>query len=840
MLRTKDKATLLKKTPDLRAEKDAAMSDIPASTYIPFAIHLAPGVVKLRQNGDLCATWRLHGITFETASDDQIKAAKNQLVNFLHSIRASDQAEPTALWVHRVRRGLTDRLEGNYPSKFARDFTLRYADNLDKTPFAANELYFTVIMRPSEGATKQFKRSRVTNATSIVEFDAGTLERFAVLCGQVSQSMRNYGAERLACFERTTPTGNVLTISPMLTFYKFLLTGVFEDVAVEPSAIYNYLCDARIFAGDRNGIVQINHPRKRTFVGYMDLLDYPEFSFPGMNNTVFYGNYEFVETQSFSFLSKREGVDAIKLQQKRMISSGEGSPEQIEGLDLAVEDVRNGRVFMGEYHYSIGVFGDSIALTQTNMAAARTALQEDAGYKVATVDMIPECAHFAQLPGNWEWRPRSATVTSKNFACFSPLHNFDLGKREGNPWGEALMIFDTPSRQPHYFNFHAPIYGEDRWRKEDPGNVFICGQIGSGKDVVLDTILTHASKVPNLRGLYFDKDRGAETFIRAMGGMYRQLIRAQPTGFNPFQWEPTPKTIAFVKKLVMQCARQNPSERLPAKMDNELSLTVERVFAAPDIATRRISLMLQFVGEASDLGQRLSKWCRTQSRVGSNAWVFDNARDTTDFSTHALFGYDYTEFLDDEECGPAIIAYLLEAADTLLNGEPFYFVMNEFSKILNAKSPVLLEFARDKQTTIRKLNGVGIFITQSPSQLVGHAIAATIREQCVTQIYLANPAADESDYVTEFKMTPAEFDIIKGFTPESRQFLVKQGDRSTVCRLNLYGFNDALTVFGSTPTTLTLLDEMRARLGSDDPDVWLEPFLEAVRGSKLKQIARAA
>ena len=81
--------------------------------------------------------------------------------------------------------------------------------------------------------------------------------------------------------------------------------------------------------------------------------------------------------------------------------------------------------------------------------------QDGSGFKMSPVDVIPECAWYAQIPGNWSLRPREATITSRNFVCLSPFHNFARGKRAGNPWGEALALFKTPSGQPYYFNFHA-------------------------------------------------------------------------------------------------------------------------------------------------------------------------------------------------------------------------------------------------------------------------------------------------------------------------------------------------------------------------------------------------
>lgn len=826
-----------KKTGDLGEALDAAHGQIHVARYIPFSVHTTPEVVKLTSNGDLCATWRLHGIPFETASVEQVSAAKRQLVNFLHSIRGTDQAEPTALWVHRVRRGVTDELKGNFPSTFAKNLNAKYYERLGGQSLLLNELYITLVLRPSVGASGAVRRMRAKSVEAMAEFDQATHERFEILCQQVSGSLAKYGSERLGCFERTATSGAKITSSSMLSFYKYLLTGVYETVDVQPSSISNYLCDARIFSGDANGVVQVNHPARKTFVGYLDLLDYPAMSEPGMNNCLFYGDYEFVETQSFSFNTKREGVEALQLQQKRLQSGGEGSMEQVQEMNVAIEDVRNGRVFMGEYHYTLGVYGDTVAQAQLNMSAARTALQEDVGYSVATIDVIPECAHFAQLPGNWSWRPRSAKITSRNFACLAPMHNFDMGKREGNPWGNAVTILQTPARQPFYLNLHQTVIGRNREGEKDPGNTFICGMTGTGKSVFLGFILSQLTKVPGLRVLFFDKDRGAEVLIRALGGNYRQLTRSQPTGFNPFQWEPTPSTIKFVEKLVIQCALRANESALPIDVENGIILAVRRVFEQPEKSTRRISAILQHVGANSPIGERLAKWCRTAGRIGSNAWVLDNAQDTTNFSGGSIFAYDYTEFLGDSECGPVILSYILEAADTLIDGAPFVYIMEEFAKMVAAESQTLVEFARDKQTTIRKLNGAGIFVTQSPSQVNQYPIGATLREQCVTQIYLPNPGGDASDYVDGFKLTPTEFESIKALAPESRMFLVKQGDRSTVCSLNLYGLADELEVLTGTPESVGVLDEVRRELQTDHPDVWMAPFLDRLKDRKKRQSA---
>lgn len=823
-----------KKNGTLEDSKRIANGMVEAGRYIPMSSQITPGIIKFRANGDLCATWKLHGVPFESTPESEIAAAKEALVSFLHAIRGTEQAEPTALWVHRIRREFTDELPGEFSSEFASNLNSKYWAMMGTKPMMLNEIYLSVVLRPSKGATNQFKFLTAFTDDARKELQQGVIDRFETLCAQVSASLKKYGGERLVCVDKVNGAGQTVTKSPALSLFKFLLTGVWEDVTLAKSAIYNYLCDARIHAGDTNGIVQAIHPKKTTYVGYMDFADYPEFSDTGMLNALFYGDYPFVETQSFSYLNKRDGIASLELQRNRLKTSGEASEQQIDSMNDAIEDVRNGRVFMGDYHYTLAIHGGSVKGVKDSMSKARAILQEDLDFKVAAIDVIPECAHFAQLPGNWRWVPRKAQLHTRNFASLSPMHNFDLGKRSQNPWGDALTILRTPGGQPYYLNLHQVVHGQNRTGKKDAGNTFICGMTGTGKSVTMGFILSQMQKVKGLRTLFFDKDQGAEIMIRALGGSYRTLKRGQYTGFNPFQWPATPANVSFLQELVKQCCLRGEGDTLSARAENELNDAIGRVLALPDKQHRRISTLLQFIDRGNDLAERLSKWCHTETVQGSNAWVLDNEWDTTDFSNQSIFGFDYTDFLNDPECGPIILSYILYSAETLLNGDPYVYVMEEFAKMVASKAQTLVEFARDKQTTIRKLNGLGIFVTQSPSQVIQYPIGDTLREQCVTQIYLPNPAANRKDYVEGFQLTEDEFDLIKGFAADSRMFLVKQGQVSVICQLNLAGFDDELAVISGDKEMVEILHSLIEKHG-EHPDKWMAPFLAATRKPKHSQ-----
>jgi type IV secretion system protein VirB4 len=805
--------------------KNAARAEMPSADHIPLGSPVAPGVVKLRHGGGYLAVWRLDGIAFETADADYIHQRKIALHHFIRSLGGGR----FALWSHKVRRSVRERLNGIYQNDFARSFTEQYYASFDARdaysgdalhPQMTTELYVSVIYRPDLSfQAKLMQRLASRTPTALRERHISELAALEDIGRQLETSLRQYGPERLSSYIR-----DGIVYSELASFLGLLVNGVWEDIALMDGPLGEYLPTSRLFFGDSNGMLEIWHPTQRKFAGFMDFLDYPNRSEPGMNNAILYGDFEYIETQSFAMLNKFDALAALDRQQGHMVAADDAAESEIAEMNDARDSLIGGEIEMGEYHYSLAVFGRTLNEVARHMADARTALQDGPGFKMAVIDAIPECAWFAQLPGNWRMRPREAVLTSRNFVGLSPFHNFARGKRSGNPWGEALALMQTPSGQPFYVNHHVSPEDHDATDEKKPGNTIVTGQTGVGKTALVCGLMLFALKYQGLRGVFFDKDRGAEICIRRAGGLYNALKRGEPTGFNPCQLPLNETNIAFCEQLVRLLAGPAALERAAAE-DAEISQAVRTVMnTGIPFELRRLSAVWQNLtvrAGGNSLRDRLQKWIGN----GPLGWAFDNPRHihTLDDPSIPIYGYDYTEFMEDDQLRTPVVAMLLHLTEGMVDGRPFIYWMEEFWKAL--MDPYFSKFAHDKQKTIRKQSGLGVFITQSPADALEHPISRTLIEQSVTQIYLPNPSADHDDYVDGFKVTEQEFNIIRNLGEDSRLFLLKQGHRSAILRYDLSGMPDMLNILSGSLDNVELLDAIRAEVG-DAPVVW-EPILQA-------------
>ncbi|KWF06415.1 VirB4 family type IV secretion/conjugal transfer ATPase [Burkholderia pseudomultivorans] len=786
------------------ASREVALAD-----YIPYSTHVTDQVIRTRE-GDYLRIWKLAGIAFETADPVDILVRHdgfNQLVRAL-------PGGHVALWSHRLRRRVTDHFATPYGNRFCQELAMRYYASFAGYRMMANELYLTLVYRPNRTKLgRVFSRAARRTRDDIRRDQQEALKVMDEIGAQIESGLKPYDPVTLGVYSKPSHyTKRPRRYSSALELLGYLVNAIWEPEPVPSGMIHEALPTSRLFVGVEK--VEIRMPAATRYAALLDLKDYPDESEPGMLNGLLYGDFEYIETQSFTILDRPGAKDALERQRNQLIAGEDVAVSQVEAMDQALNDLINGDFVLGEYHYSLAVLADTPAEVSKHVAKARTQLA-DAGFQTALIDLVADAAWFAQLPGNWRYRPREAKLTSRNFCGLASLHNFATGKRDGNPWGEAITIVKTPSGQPLYLNFHVTPEKQDSADEKALANTQIIGQAGAGKTVLELFLLAMATKF-GLTAVLYDKDRGTEIAIRAMGGIYTVFRRGEPTGLNPFQMVPDESVLDFWERLV----RKLVGTGLPLSAREELDVSrAVREVARMEKPLRRVSMVQQLlpnVGENS-LHARLAKWC-AGGRLG---WVFDNPTDAVNLTRANLFGFDDTELLDDAEVSTPVTMYLLHLTESLIDGRRFIYVMTEFWKRLG--DPVFTDFAKNKQKTIRKQNGLGIFDTQSPADVLRSDIARALIEQSATFFFLPNPRADYDDYVHGFKLTEAEFNIVRNLGENSRMFLVKQGHRSAIGKLDLAGLGDVLDVLSGTTDNVELLDTIRAQVG-DDPDVWLPVF----------------
>ncbi len=84
-----------------------------------------------------------------------------------------------------------------------------------------------------------------------------------------------------------------------------------------------------------------------------------------MNNAILYGEYEYIESQSFSILNKRDAIAALETQRGQLISSEDASQSEIAEMDVAADQLQSGLIEKwGNTTITLAIFGDTLEQQQ--------------------------------------------------------------------------------------------------------------------------------------------------------------------------------------------------------------------------------------------------------------------------------------------------------------------------------------------------------------------------------------------------------------------------------------------------------------------------------------------
>ena len=784
--------------PPLSRGPGTVAREIPAGRHLPYARHVDDRTIETR-DGLLMQMIRLRGFLFETADSEEI----NYRLRMRDAMLQAVGSPRFALYHHVLRRRVDLALDADFPDAFSAELDGSWRARLATRQLYVNDLYVTLVRRPLQGRIGLFDRARqaigrgrrpgqIHAGQEVRQLDVAREALLAGLAHYAPQLLGVYDSDQGPCSEP-------------LEFLSALFHGETRPVLLPHQDLGDYLPYRRISFGQETIELGPAGSAPRGFAGMLSIKDYPGQTAPGMFDEIMRLPFEMTMTQSFAFVERQAALARMNLVLRRMRSAEDEALSLRAELAGAKDDVAAGRAGFGEHHMTIAVNGASPAEVDEAVSEVQAALA-DLGIIAVREEIALEPAFWAQFPGNFRYIARRGLVSTANFAGLASGHNFALGEAEANHWGQAVALLETTAAGPYYFNFH----------QGDLGNFTIIGPSGSGKTVVLNFLLAQARKY-RPRIIFFDKDRGAELFIRAIGGQYDLLRPGVPSGLNPLQLEDHAGNRQFLIDWIGVLAGGVSVEEAARIKD-----AVDANAGQPAAHQRLRHLVELFRGghrpHADDLWSRLRPWWGD----GEHAWLFDNAHDRTDLTAETV-GFDMTQILDDPAMRTPAMMYLFHRVEERLDGSAAIIVVDEGWKALDDE--VFVRRIKDWEKTIRKRNGIVGFATQSAQDALESKIASAIIEQAATQIFMANPKARDADYVDGFGLTAHEFDLVRMLPDNAHCFLVKRGGESVVVRLDLTGEKDLLTVLSGRERTVRLLDEIRAASG-DDPADWMPRLLE--------------
>ena len=762
-----------------------------AGDRLPYARHIDPATLRLR-DGAVMRMIQVPGLPFETEDD----AALDHHLAVRETMLRSVLDARFVVYHHVVRRRVTVTLDGAPEQPFAALLHDRWQHRLDRRRLFVNEQILTIVHRPARGKTGWPDRIRRRLAGTSAEPDVSDLRALDAAATALVAALEAYGARMLGTYQ-----GQSGLCSEPLEILSAIYNGEMRPVLLPPDEtdLGHHIPYARVSFGI--DAIETGRAGGRSFAGMLSVKDYPDATRAGLIDNILRLPHELVLTESFAPADRQVARERIDLAIRRLRSADEEAGAERREMLAARDALGAGQAGFGDHHLSLLVRADDLPALDGAMASAGAALA-DIGAIAVREDVNMEPAFWGQFPGNEAYLVRRALISTANAAGFLSLHGMPFGKPEGNHWGPAATVFETTSATPYFFNFH----------EGDLGNFTVIGPSGSGKTVVLNFLAAQAQKF-GPRTILFDKDRGAEIFLRAAGGHYARLQPGEPTGFNPLALPDTAINRAFLRDwLGVMLAADGP---------DELAAIASAVDACldSDPAFRRLRYFRELLSgsrrpEAGDLASRLDPWIGT----GEHAWLFDNAVDALDLDARTL-GFDMTALLESPKLRTPTMLYLFHRVDERLDGEPTMILIDEGWKALD--DPAFAARIRDWLKTLRKRNALVGFATQSARDALDSRISSAIVEQTATMIFTPNPRARAEDYCEGFGLSEHELELIRQLPAHSRCFLVRHANHSVVARLDLAGEPDLLTVLSGREASVRRLDRLREEHG-DAPALWFE------------------
>lgn len=751
----------------LRSERSGRLrpGDPRLFAHLPYAFEVNDRVIRTRDNA-LMVSFEVDGIDGLTNSVQTITALRDQAARLLAGLD-----ERFTFYIHRLSRPFTPWLRPLHGAGFAADLDRAWQGHLGAGHLIDPVIVVTVVRTTEPAIRVPFLRkagARVFREDSEARLQSLT-EAAEILKSAIGRPVRDLS----------------ISDGSLIGFYAALSSGV---LAREARGQMTLLAeDASSVALEfEQGVIRIlEGPGSPRFAAVLFVSRFSMTTLPGLLDGID-GAANVIVTHSFTPVDRTTITERAlgRLAQMRAAAEIAGTIEQ--QLVEAIDGVKTGRLGFGTHQLTITVFAETRDDLDAELSRLRgLALQSD--IRLTQDRHATDATFFAMHPGNMDYRCRAVTNSTVNFADLAALHMADRGLGNASlPWGTPLTVFETAQGSAHRFSLHEPGGAE-----EEPsiGHTLVLGPSGSGKTSTIAFLAAQALRT-GARVILFDKDRGLEMAVRALGGRYAAIRAGQGTGLGPLETETGARGQAFLLDWLAALLERDGTMLTPRQSD-----ALKQAIRQNDSAPTRLRTFGEFasligdVGDDRALARKIGEWA-PDGRFG---WVFGAAEEpVVDFQSDVT-ALDLTELLDLATERTAILSYLFRRIEMLMEDKrPTLLVIDEAWRVLD--DGYFVARLKGWLVTARKHNVVVVMMTQFPRQIL-ESRARAIFEGLPNQMIFPNVAAESEDYAP-FHLSENELEFVLSGHLDRRMALWRTARSSTILDVDLKPLGSLLTVLG--------------------------------------------
>ncbi|MGT2460244.1 VirB4 family type IV secretion system protein (plasmid) [Cupriavidus basilensis] len=381
----------------------------------------------------------------------------------------------------------------------------------------------------------------------------------------------------------------------------------------------------------------------------------------------------------------------------------------------------------------------------------------------------------AMLPGQWARQSRYHLISLENVADAAPIFTMHEGSREHRYFSEVLgrpvpahSVFINGYGGRYHF---VPHVGQ-------VGHAVLIAPTGGGKTTFVALCLSQFRRYfdPEVgpSGVFiFDRDHSCRITTELHGGKHIDMKHAQMR-LNPLAVlrDGSADGQLWAREWVIQRISEG-GYRCDADDRDAIDAAIQKLA----ISTQDIRLSTLAIQLPRKLATELGEWLE-----GRPYGMFDSSTD--DFSLSSWTCIEMKDLMAVDRLARAFIDYAFRKVYEALDGRPTFIYLEEASFLVG--HPAFATRLDDWLKTFRKKNAFLWLTIQSPTAITSSDIAATMTDNILTKILLANKSAEahREAYVKHFGLTGENVDIVKTLMPQ-REYLILSNGFARVIRTAL-------------------------------------------------------